>query len=75
MTLQNDTHPNPQTTQATANAIGCSLQTDGKVLQQKTMLMEHGEVEVVPTKNLYLYLLLFMILESTLNSSRGERQT
>ena len=44
-------HRNPQTTQAVAKAIGRSLQTDCKasLMAAPTQLIEHGEVELVPT--------------------------
>ena len=44
-------HGNPQTIQATAKAIGCSLQTDSNALLLKTAPMQlsgHGEFKLVP---------------------------
>jgi hypothetical protein len=43
---------NPQTTQVLANQIDCSPQSDSKTPMMKTIstqLIEHGEVELVPT--------------------------
>lgn len=54
------------TTQAISKSIGGSPKTDSKALLMKTkptQLMERGEGELVSTKNLHHYGLIFMVLE------------
>lgn len=54
------------TTQAISKSVDGSPKTDSKALLMKTkptQLMEHGEVELVSTKDLYHYGLIFMVLE------------
>lgn len=70
-------HGNPQTTQGTPKAFGCSPQTDSNAPLLKTtptQFIEHREVELVPTKSLHPPSLVFMLLEGTLHSIRGERE-
>lgn len=73
--LATEAHGNPQTTLAIAKAVGCSPQTNSEGLLLKirpTDLTENGEVELVPNWNLHPYCLVFMILEGTLQATRGE---
>lgn len=52
------------------------LQRDCKARLLKTampQLTEHGEDELVPTQSVRSYELVFMVLECTLQSTKGER--
>lgn len=63
---------NPQTIQAAAKTKGCSPQIDSKTLLLKTpstKLIEHGEIQLVTTKILYLYVLVCLVQKSTLNTT------
>lgn len=52
------------------------LQSAGKALLLRTQLIyviEHGEIEIVPTQKRHPYWLVFMLLEGTLYTVGGEK--
>lgn len=69
-----ESHRNPQTAQADAKTQGCSLKADIStplLRTTSTQLTENG-VEVVPTWNLYSYVLLHFVQEYTLQATKRE---
>lgn len=65
----------PETTHTTVNVIDGSLDTNCKSLLLKatlTQLIEHGELEFMPTQSLHLQELVFLELESSLHATKGE---
>lgn len=64
-------HRNSQITQAVARTTGALLSTT-PLLKTPTQLTEHGEVELVSTESLHLYLLVSLVQEGTLYIAKGE---
>lgn len=70
---------NPQITEVITKAFGCSPQTDTKALFLKTtptQLTELREVELVSTKSLHPYWLVFIVLEGfcMMPKEKGKQQ-
>ena len=64
-----------QTVQAVVKTIDCSPQTVSKALLLKTtpiQLIEHGEVKLVPSYSLHLYILVCLVQEGILYATKGE---
>lgn len=58
--------------------IGCSPQTNIKAPLVKTtpiQLTVHGNVELIHTWGLHIYVLTSLVQEGTLHASKGEAQT
>lgn len=67
-----------QTTQAVAQTIDCSPETDSKALLLKTAptpLIENEDVWLVPTENLHPYALVSLVREGTLQATKSGMET
>lgn len=71
-------HGNFQASQTFVKSIDCSSQTDSKVLLLKSMLaypIQCGKGELVHNESPHPYWAVFIVLESTLHTTRGKYQT